>query len=509
MIGSYTLFVSLPLVFISSIILILTYLTKKEDPAHKYFNFLCITIFTWNVFHAVFSASLQAHIVEFFFIIQMLAIPYMPVALLMYVLKFSGYDKAVSSKNVIFMCILPTITVIMNFTNDFHHLFRINFAVLETAPVRIFINERGPWFWVHTAYSYIAIAAVILVVIYKMVSIARASRFRYYMILLGSSLSVFSNLFVVFVAPNSPIDSTLWGATFGLFFLYFAMDTSPTSNYILARNQVFDAIGEYIFVLNTKNAITDINRPARNWLSKLGINSDPSTLDMLLELLQEKGATIENDEVAGSGELFFLDEENSLFSSYAIKNNPFYDKKQAVVGNIVTFSDMTAIRETFRSLQAISTIDELTGTYNRRGYAKMLADYKKAGLLPLCIIMGDVNGLKQVNDTLGHSLGDYVLRCAAQILVECAGEQGVVARIGGDEFVVVVPSLDEPAAEELICNIKKAFVSRSDEMHGAGIALGYAIRTEESQELSNIIDEADKRMYQDKRNDRRRRDSSA
>jgi len=504
MVGSYTLYVSLPLVFISFIVLMLTYFTKKEDPAHRHFYFLCITILLWNILHAAFSASLDMEMIEFFFTAQMLAIPYMPVALLVYVLKFSGFEKAVSFKYIILICILPTITVIMNFTNDFHYLFRINFAVLATTPVRVFINERGPWFWVHSAYSYAAIIASNVIVIYKIRRVVNASRLRYYMILLGSTLTVAANLFVLFVAPSSPIDSTLWGATFGLFFMYFAMDTSPTSNYILARNQVFEAIGEYIFVLNANNGIIDINSPARSWLVRLGINSDPATLDLLLVQLQQKGAVIEKDEDTGHQEIFFLDEENSLFSSYAIKSNYIYGKKKAIVGTIVTFSDMTLIRETLRDLQAVSTIDELTGTYNRRSYERMLAGYDSDNVLPLCIIMGDVNGLKRINDTLGHGMGDDVLRGATRILVECTGEQGAVARIGGDEFAIVIPYFDNAAAEVLIENIKQTFADKADKMYGAGIALGYAIKTEPDQDVDKIRDEADMNMYQDKRNDRRR-----
>jgi len=433
----------------------------------------------------------------------MLVIPYMPVALLMYVVKFSGFDKKAQLKYVLLACILPTVTVIMNFTNDFHHLFRVNFEVIEATPVRIFINERGPWFWVHTAYSYVAISIALLTIIYKIRSLVRASRLPYYMIFLGSSLSVFTNLFVVFVTPGAHIDSTLWGTTFGVLFIYFAMDTSPTSNYMLARNEVFEAIGEYIFVLNMSGIVTDINRPARGWLLRHGIEADPVTLRMLFEQLQEKGAIIENDENTGRWELFFPAEGNSLFSSFNIKRNYIYDNKNVAVGTIVTFSDMTNIRETLRNLQAISTVDELTGAYNRRAYEKMLRDYEENNLLPLCIVMGDVNGLKIVNDTLGHAAGDGVLRCVARLLAECTGDRGSVARIGGDEFAIIIPGYDESAAAVLINDIKTALAAKADEMLGAGIALGYAVKTDPYQELAAIINEADKKMYQDKGNDRR------
>jgi len=486
------------------VILILTYFTKREDAASGSFYFLCFVILIWNILHAVTAASLTIEIVEFFFPLQMLFIPFMPVALLLYVLKFTDYERFTTRKYLILLCILPAITVILNFTNDFHNLFRTSFAVVQTYPSRVVYNQRGPWFWVHTGYSYAAMILVNILVINKIRNVARASRLRYYMILLGCSVSGLANILVLFILPGQIIDSTLWGATFSLFFLYFAMDTSPTSTYILARNQVFEAIGEYIFVLDTNWIITDINSPARQWLKKHGIDSDPATIDILFEMLEEKGATIENNERLQRQELFFPDKENSLFSSFAIKRNYIYDRKKNIVGIIVTFSDMTAIRKTLRDLQAVSTIDELTGTYNRRGYERLLSGYNESGTLPLGIIMGDVNGLKQVNDTMGHTAGDELLRQAARILVDCIGEYGSVARIGGDEFAIITPNIAESKLNELIANIKSVFSDKRKELLGGGIAIGYAIKSEIGQDISTVIDRADKNMYEDKKNDRRR-----
>jgi len=483
--------------------LVLTFFTKKEDPAYRSFLFLCVVMLCWNVIQIMFSMSQEPDMIEMFFHMQMAAIPFMPVALLLYVLRSSGFDSLSSAKYTAALCVIPVITVIINFTNDYHGLFRTYFAVVETVPVRVFINERGPWFWVHTLYSYLMVASGAAVAVYKMRSVTRASRLRYYMALVGVTFTVPMNLIVLFIVPETPVDSTLWGATLSLFFLYFAMDTSPTSNYMRARNQVFDAIGEYIFVLSTDDAISDINNSARKWLASRGIMSDPLTRDQLFTQLADHGAVMERDD-SGRVELFFPFRQDSLFSSYTLKTNNIYGKKGEVAGSIITFSDMTAIRETLRNLQAISTIDELTGTYNRRGYEKMLANYVGGNVLPLCVIIGDVNGLKQVNDTYGHSVGDCILRTAAHILVECVGAKGIVARIGGDEFAIVLPGFGDKESEVMQACLKESFEAHREEMRGAGIALGYAIRTSAEQDLADIISEADKKMYQNKRNDRRR-----
>ena len=495
----------MPLTVLALTFLILTIFTKKDDIAFKQFLFLCIVIAGWNVFEVLFFSTTSIRMAEIFHRTRFLFVPYLSVAMFMYSCKFSGFEKAISLKYAICMLIFPTATVVMNYTNNFHNLFRTQFEVLQTAPVTLYINQRGPWFWAHTVYSYAFIAAAFALLVYKLFKVIKASKMRYYMMMFGSSFAILTNLYNLFFSIEAPVDMTLWGVTFGLLFQYFAMDTTPSSTFVLARNQSFDSLSDYAFILDDKNVITDINRPAKSWLKRYGINSDPPSLGALFAVLKKRGAKIEQCDQFGYWEIYFVDEKSLLLSSYTGKSNPIFNKKNMFVGTIMTFSDMTAVRKTFRELQSQSTIDELTGTYNRRGYERTLAEYDEQSRLPICVVIGDVNGLKRINDTLGHSVGDHILGLMALSLVECVAEKGVVARIGGDEFAVVLAGCDVAAAENLIKRIRETITRKKDLLHGAGIALGYAIKSEPQQELSKIVEEADKNMYVDKRNDRRQR----
>ena len=505
LIQSYTLFVSTPLTVLAFTFLILTIFTKKDDIAYKQFVFLCAVIAGWNIFEVLFFSVTDIRMADFFHKARFLFVPYLSVAMFMYSCKFSGFEKVLSLKYVICMLIFPTATVIINFTNDFHNLFRTQFEVLQAAPITLYINERGPWFWAHTGYSYAFIAAAFAVLVYRLFRVIKASKMRYYMMMFGSSFAILANVYNLFFSVEVPIDVTLWGITFGLIFQYFAMDTTPSSTFMLARNQSFDSLSDYAFIVNDKNAITDINLPAKTWLKQHGVTSAPLSLEALFSELKKKGATIERCENSGYWELYFADEESLLLSSYTAKSNFLYSKKNVIIGAIWTFSDMTAFRKTFRELQSQSTIDELTGTYNRRGYEKTIAEYDDINRLPLCVIIGDVNGLKRINDTLGHSAGDHILGIMALSLVECTADKGVVARIGGDEFAIVIAECDAAGAENLIAKIREIIAEKKDSLHGASIALGYAIKTSPEQDLARIVKEADQNMYLDKRNDRRQR----
>ena len=505
MTNTTAIYTCLPVACVAIVIMAMAYLTKRSEPSCKYFLILCATITVWNILQILYLASTDIAMSETIFQLQMVAIPFTAVNMLLYVLKFYNVDWVFQPKYLLLICLIPIITVIMNITNEYHHLFRTHLEVLQAAPSHVLVNVRGPWFWVHTFYSYALIIAANVISYIKLKSLPKPYRLPFYMICLGCLSSSIFSLITVFVYTDGPIDNTLLGMTFGLFFLYFAMDSSIASNYIIARNEVFEALNEYIFVLNMNGNITDINKPARIWLEGFNINSERKTFDELLDNLSENGAIIEENNDAGIAEVFFPEKENSLFSSYSLKKQYIYDKAEETIGIIMTLSDITHMREVLMGLQDASSIDPLTGIYNRRVYEKALVDYDSQNFLPLSVVIGDVNGLKAVNDTLGHSKGDFLLRSISELLTRCAKDIGLVCRIGGDEFAIILYGQSESKVEELIESIRASFVGKEEEMLGASIALGYAIKTNISQNLKNIIDQADKNMYSDKRNDRRRR----
>ena len=505
MTNTTAIYTCLPVACVAIVIMAMAYLTKRSEPSCKYFLILCALITVWHALQIGYLASTDIYVSEELFQMQMAVIPFTAVALLLYVLKFYNIEWFFKPKYLMLICAVPVITVIMNFTNDYHHFFRTYIEVLQAEPSHILVNSRGPWFWVHTFYSYIIIVAVNIISYVKLGSLPKPYRLPFYMICLGCLSSTLFSVITIFFYSDGPIDNTLSGLTFGLFFLYFAMDSTIASNYIIARNEVFEALNEYIFVLNMKGHITDVNRPARDWLDGFGINPERKTFDNLLDSLSENGAIIEENNDAGIAEVFFPEKENSLFSSYSLKKQFIYDKAEEEIGIIMTLSDITHMREVLMGLQDASSIDPLTGIYNRRVYEKALVDYDSQNFLPLSVIIGDVNGLKAVNDTLGHSKGDLLLRSISELLTRCAKDLGLVCRIGGDEFAIILYGQSEDKIVELIENIRESFVGREEEMLGASIALGYAIKTNISQNLKNIIEQADRNMYSDKRNDRRRR----
>lgn len=146
--------------------------------------------------------------------------------------------------------------------------------------------------------------------------------------------------------------------------------------------------------------------------------------------------------------------------------------------------------------------DELTKVHNRSYCSEYMDSLQSEHVKNYSIFSLDINNLKQTNDTYGHSAGDSLIRRAAKLLEETFHDRGVIGRMGGDEFIVIIPISDKIAIENLI-EIFKEFVIEENEANDSvklSIAYGYAMSTEmENASVEEIYKLADNRMYECKR----------
>ena len=160
--------------------------------------------------------------------------------------------------------------------------------------------------------------------------------------------------------------------------------------------------------------------------------------------------------------------------------------------------NITARKENEAKLIHLSYHDHLTGLYSRRFFEDELKRLDTKQNLPLSIIMCDVNGLKLVNDSFGHESGDALLQSAAEAMKKICREKDVLARIGGDEFVILLPKTTADEAVRLANDIKDIALEGA----GAGIELsisyGYDTKTTEAQSMLEVIANAENHMYRHK-----------
>lgn len=174
------------------------------------------------------------------------------------------------------------------------------------------------------------------------------------------------------------------------------------------------------------------------------------------------------------------------------------DEKGNPLKAVGVFQDITEIKEKELQLEYSAYNDFLTGVHNRRYYEEELLMMDRPSNLPLTIIMADINGLKLINDAFGHTSGDDLLVAAANILKSESRDTDIVARIGGDEFVLVMPKTSEKEAEKIIDEINKKSKNIHIQSIELSISFGYKTKHNESEDVQDIYRTAEDLMYREK-----------
>lgn len=182
------------------------------------------------------------------------------------------------------------------------------------------------------------------------------------------------------------------------------------------------------------------------------------------------------------------------------------DKAHCMLG---TMQDITERKRMEEEIRALSLNDQLTGLYNRRGFFTLAEQQLKvASRLQsmMLLIFADLDGMKWINDNLGHSSGDQALIETANILREVFRKSDIVARIGGDEFVILAFGADDTTSVILLNRLQKmvhALNTQENRLFKLYISTGLATYNPESPcSTEELLAMADQSMYKHKQGKR-------
>jgi diguanylate cyclase (GGDEF)-like protein len=268
--------------------------------------------------------------------------------------------------------------------------------------------------------------------------------------------------------------------------------------------ETFDTIPDLVMVLDNNHQIMHINKAARE---RLDINDDCAG-DMLGHCYHHIHGIDRPPENCPHMALLadrqphetevFIPRLNGYFH---ITVNPTFDTEGNLVGAVHVARDITNRRAMEDQLRYLSTHDELTKLNNRTYFEAEVARLKRGRIAPLSVVIADVDGLKDINDRYGHDHGDALIRAAADMLRDIFNPDDTIARIGGDEFAVLLKGVGENLLNVLMQRARQLLSSgahQSEHGHKVQFSLG-STTIHSPSELGTAIRDADIAMYADKK----------
>ena len=485
-------------------ILFLYSLSKQRNSLSAPFSILCLAV---SVYIIGYSLELHADSIEqikLYLKLQYFGAPFMSALWLLFSYKYH-HRRSAPLKLVLFIMVIPVVTVFLSATNEYHHLIYADVSAVERDGFLLSVLEKGSWYPVYFIFSFL----VQLMGILTFFSAWHKEKYCLWTQACFFSIGsiwpgIASLIYISGMLPNH-IDLTPFGLSITAVFFSIAVFRKGLFELKeIVKDVTFLEINEGIIVADEQNRLIDFNHAAKNLFPCL----DKSRIGQEL-LLCEDNRNI------------FLKEEN-LFEMLLIINGTkrcyefrktVLEEKSHTIGAVYFVQDISKQKEMIQALNNMANYDYLTLIYNRRKWIEeaekeLMRSIRYGSSLSLLMI--DIDRFKLVNDIYGHQAGDEVLKTVAEICKSRIRRTDILGRYGGEEFMAILPESGERSAfliaEELRTQIAETPILFEEYDIHITVSIGLATTYFKNDNISIdfLISCADHALYQAKNNGRNR-----
>ncbi len=464
---------------------------------------LCLAICFYILGYTMELNSYTPVQILFWNYIEYIGIPFVSSLWLTTVLMYTGYFTQHKKILGAAIFVIPLVTLMLRFTNDYHGLYFASVAYVEALGGLFFLKEIGPWMYVQIVHSMLMIIVAMNLFIYDSLKDIPKQAGKIMLVIAASVVAVTGLLLMNFKPYGLPIDYMALCLPLTCIMVILAIsryDLLETKS--MARSKVFEASSDAILLVNYQNRILDYNDSAQKLFEQAGIRLENKYLSTLFgksanlhEVLKKKKTFVLKLRVNGEERYYDISTKN-------------IDDHNMLRGWIKTIRDMTEIYQLNEELKKQAMTDELSVLSNRRAFItrgrEWMAKAEESGI-NLHLLMLDLDHFKDVNDQYGHPTGDLVIREFAQILKRSFDEEGLIARLGGEEFVVLLAGLSDEEvmqkAQKLLTTAEQHVYRYFGNQFHVTVSIGMT-KKQNGQSLETLMRKADRALYQSKHRER-------
>lgn len=263
--------------------------------------------------------------------------------------------------------------------------------------------------------------------------------------------------------------------------------------------QLFDESTEAIALLNNQNQVLKINKSFKNLFGYSLEEAKGKNIDNLIVPEDKKSeGTNYTKKVLNNQDIETESvRETKVGKKINVSIHAFpISLEEGQIGLYAIYNDITQRKKEEEEIKYLSFHDQMTGLYNRRFFENEMERLDNSRLLPISIIMSDIDGLKKVNDQLGHAKGDEYIKVVAEEIKDAVRKEDILARVGGDEFAILLPKTNAKEVKRIEERIQANVNNLNDEYeYSIGISTGYGVKNDTEITLEDVFKKADYLMY--------------